>query len=43
MQYKKDDELDKLQFNDTEMTLALQSDIDASHFHHTKLDANMLK
>ena len=23
MQYKKDDELDKLQFNDTEMTLAL--------------------
>ena len=25
------------------MTLALQSDIDASQFHHTKLDANMLK
>ena len=30
MKHKNGDELDKLQFNDQEMTLALQSDIDES-------------
>lgn len=43
MKYKNGDELDKLKFNDTEMNLAIESDIWESLFHHTKLDANMLK
>ena len=43
MKYKNGDELDLLKFNDTEMNLAIQSDIEESLFHHTKLDANMLK